>query len=333
VEEEVIIMNRYKPIGWRFHSTEHSLARRGIKTKIPTESFKVVGAIKNPDNLTNSERVSKWKSNMRGLAKEINEMMSRRSYSSKNVRQDLKRNDEIIENSSLSVSEKKEIRKYFYDKLSEYRDESNSKSLGAEGIALDDPRKYKFGTVAWQDAMVHNIRAKLKHGEELGGMEKSFLEVQGEHIKRIDKKGSLYAKGCETFKFKGGSTPDSFFDEHSLETGTLVETEHIDNRDVAKQIAKGHLLENPNYYSAKKWKKEAQIARKRLPKNFLGAKGFRYGEVAIGIRKKKKGVYDITLKNAITGEKIHSDTIYGDYRDINYFVKTRFDRYGKRISK
>lgn len=51
-------------------------------------------------------------------------------------------------------------------------------------INLIDPRKYEFGSVAWQDAMEHNIGQKIKHGEELGDREKCFLGVQGDHYCR-----------------------------------------------------------------------------------------------------------------------------------------------------
>jgi len=49
-------------------------------------------------------------------------------------------------------------------------------------------------------------------------------------------------------KFKYGSRPDKFFNKKSLTIGTKVELEHTNNRNIAKQIAKAHLVENKNYY-------------------------------------------------------------------------------------
>jgi Zn ribbon nucleic-acid-binding protein len=53
-------------------------------------------------------------------------------------------------------------------------------------INLADPRKYKFGSIGWQDAMINNIKEKRRHGEALGAAEIGFLEVQGQHNKRIE---------------------------------------------------------------------------------------------------------------------------------------------------
>ena len=59
-----------------------------------------------------------------------------------------------------------------------------------------------------------------------------------------------------TEKLKGGkgdNRPDSDFDEKDLEDGIKHEMEHTKDRQVAKEIAKDHLSEDPNYY--KKLKK------------------------------------------------------------------------------
>lgn len=51
----------------------------------------------------------------------------------------------------------------------------------------------------------------------------------------------------------GDDLPDSYFDSEQLKIGTKHEMEHTKNPDVAKEIAKDHLSEDPNYY--KKLKK------------------------------------------------------------------------------
>ena len=42
--------------------------------------------------------------------------------------------------------------------------------------------------------------------------------------------------------------PDSYFDKKQLKIGTKIELEHTDDYLIAKQIAKDHLEEHPNYY-------------------------------------------------------------------------------------
>ena len=51
----------------------------------------------------------------------------------------------------------------------------------------------------------------------------------------------------------GDKKPDSDFDSQQLEIGIKHEFEHTKNRKIAKEIAKDHLSEDPNYY--KKLKK------------------------------------------------------------------------------
>ena len=52
---------------------------------------------------------------------------------------------------------------------------------------------------------------------------------------------------------KGDNRPDSDFNEKDLEHGIKHEMEHTKDRGIAKEIAKDHLSEDPNYY--KKLKK------------------------------------------------------------------------------
>lgn len=50
-------------------------------------------------------------------------------------------------------------------------------------------------------------------------------------------------------KFKHGSDPDKNFNLAQLSAGIQEELEHTDNRSIAKQIAKAHLAERPDYYT------------------------------------------------------------------------------------
>lgn len=54
-------------------------------------------------------------------------------------------------------------------------------------IDLIDINKYEFGSVAWQESMIHNINEKLNHKEELSGAERCFIDVQKEHNFKICK--------------------------------------------------------------------------------------------------------------------------------------------------
>lgn len=47
----------------------------------------------------------------------------------------------------------------------------------------------------------------------------------------------------------GDYTKDNRFDEEALQQGIKVELEHTDNPDLAKEIAKDHLMEDSEYYT------------------------------------------------------------------------------------
>lgn len=50
-------------------------------------------------------------------------------------------------------------------------------------------------------------------------------------------------------KLKHGMEPDSKFNKKQLKMGIKVETEHTNDKSIAKQIAKAHLNEFPTYYT------------------------------------------------------------------------------------
>jgi hypothetical protein len=49
-------------------------------------------------------------------------------------------------------------------------------------------------------------------------------------------------------RLKHGDLPDSLFDSKQLAAGVNVELEHTDDKSLAKQIAKSHLVESGDYY-------------------------------------------------------------------------------------
>lgn len=68
------------------------------------------------------------------------------------------------------------------------------------------------------------------------------------------KKIKIIIKDREKLKGgKGDNRPDSDFNQEQLKNGIKHEMEHTKDRKIAKEIAKDHLSEDPNYY--KKLKK------------------------------------------------------------------------------
>ena len=53
--------------------------------------------------------------------------------------------------------------------------------------------------------------------------------------------------------------PDNRFDPKQIEKGIEIEVEHTDDKDLAKEIAKDHLEEVPNYYITDKGESRLDI--------------------------------------------------------------------------
>jgi len=68
----------------------------------------------------------------------------------------------------------------------------------------------------------------------------------------------------------GDGKPDSDFDPKQMAEGLKIEVEHTKDKDLAKEIAKDHLTELPNYYindkGESRLKKMEQEAEKELEK-------------------------------------------------------------------
>jgi hypothetical protein len=63
----------------------------------------------------------------------------------------------------------------------------------------------------------------------------------------------------EEIRFKHGDEPDSNFNPEQLKMGIKSEMEHTEHEDIAKQIAKAHLVEIPDYYTRlEKMEREAK---------------------------------------------------------------------------
>jgi hypothetical protein len=66
-------------------------------------------------------------------------------------------------------------------------------------------------------------------------------------------------------KLKKGNIPDKKFNKKELTKGTKLEKEHTNDKKIAKQIAKAHLSESPEYYKELS-KMEKKMKRKRKKK-------------------------------------------------------------------
>lgn len=63
---------------------------------------------------------------------------------------------------------------------------------------------------------------------------------------------------------KSKNQPDDKYDLGQLTNGTFVETEHTDDLGAAKEIAKDHLEEDPEYYSKGDFPEEAEEAKEKI---------------------------------------------------------------------
>lgn len=73
---------------------------------------------------------------------------------------------------------------------------------------------------------------------------------------------------------KHDDVSDSRFDPDELTMGIEDEMEHTNDKRTAKNIAKDHLIEIPNYYSQQKKFKNHSFMQVPSLKTWLGAKGY-----------------------------------------------------------
>jgi len=101
---------------------------------------------------------------------------------------------------------------------------------------------------------------------------KKKLEFYGDRLKKRKQTDSIFApKNYDSKLFSSEKNPRKFSEdifgaidknkpyyETQLEKGTNIEMEHTRHRDIAEQIAKDHLYENPKYYSKFNPKKKSK---------------------------------------------------------------------------
>jgi hypothetical protein len=133
-------MAKYSGSGWHFQHTRHSNARKYGKAG---GRYSIV--VKN----------LRWHKGSLAHSKNVNETVAKRLKS-------------LMEKEYGTTTADFKVKKI-----------AKNKHYG-EGIDLKDTTKFKFGSVAWQEAMIHNINEKSKHCEQLSPAELSFLDVEHE---------------------------------------------------------------------------------------------------------------------------------------------------------
>lgn len=109
----------------------------------------------------------------------------------------------------------------------------------AYGVSLSTAEAY------WNKAKQMAAKAGLKDAKHYWATVVSMVKAQlaGQSVT-----SSPYLHESKAL-VDGTKVPDAEFDAKQLQRGIEVEMEHTDDKDVAKAIAKDHLLEFPDYYT------------------------------------------------------------------------------------
>jgi len=95
--------------------------------------------------------------------------------------------------------------------------------------------------------------------------------VKSSRLEKLYKRRPDIKKKHEDEKIKGGladGKPDSKYNKKQIKDGTKVEYEHTNDKETAKEIAKDHLEEIPDYYTRlDKMEKEAKKKKKKIKKS------------------------------------------------------------------
>ena len=95
-----------------------------------------------------------------------------------------------------------------------------------------------------------------------------FKPVKLKPLSETGSKTTYTVKSKNSEKLKGGKAdnrPDTDFDPEQLKIGIKVESEHTKDRKIAKEVAKDHLSEIPDYY--KRLKGMEDTAKKEISKS------------------------------------------------------------------
>lgn len=121
-------------------------------------------------------------------------------------------------------------------------------------------------TTDWEEAV---FLAALSEGvsvEHAIGMVKKAGKKQLQEDQEENQGGDSLPGG------KGDNRPDNQFDSEQLSAGVEVEKEHTSDPDKAKEIAKDHLTEDPDYYKKLRKMEQKAIARRQKRREWISAK-------------------------------------------------------------
>lgn len=101
--------------------------------------------------------------------------------------------------------------------------------------------------------------------------------------------------------------PDSEFDRVQLDIGTKIETEHTEDKESAKEIAKDHLVEDPDYYKKLSRMEAKSMKKARYIKRWKG----------------KDGKWHYTYKEQGTEEKVKRINALAESIEKKFNIQTR----------
>jgi hypothetical protein len=122
--------------------------------------------------------------------------------------------------------------------------------------------------LAEQEAKIGKEMEKKQRKARKRAINDRQLEIQNDTLDAAGYPQATMLKASEILaelrsKGKSKNRPDSDFDHEQLKMGTAVEMEHGLGKDAAKEIAKDHLVEMPDYYTRlKKMEAKKSLERK-----------------------------------------------------------------------
>lgn len=127
---------------------------------------------------------------------------------------------------------------------------SKASQVGMEPSDVDPEYQTEYRRQHWHaihQAAVNGERIAPRVLDSLTDEQAEFLRGRTEAVPPNYKRPSE-RKGEQLTGGKADARPDSDFDADALSKGTAVESEHTDDPEKAKEIAKDHLAEDPKYY-------------------------------------------------------------------------------------
>jgi len=159
----------------------------------------------------------------------------------------------------------------------EYREDKISGGLGDNkpvDVASEEDQEEFRAQTGYYERKKRYEELETKGYDNLTKEEKKeYDELNDEMVEEVITKEEEQGEYQEQDKISGGlgdNKPDEDFNKNKLKEGMTVESEHTDNVEVAKEIAKDHLTENPEYYKELRKVEEGLSKReRRFVNNFI----------------------------------------------------------------